>query len=257
MFSRLVLNSNVMFDVFEDVSYYLILSYIYFSILNPSPRQMLVFGLAFLWLFRLTAFLGYRIYKREKDFRFEKLDTNIFYNVFGWTSGGTWCLINGMCLWVCASIAPVRSRPLSDFDVIGVVIFSIGFMVETVADYQKYVFNADYSSGTNKKWITTGLWKFSRHPNYCGEITVWIGLSLLCVNDNIYLPNGRFLCILSPIWSACFLFFTSLMLLEKRGDSKWDDNPEYIKYKAKTPVLFPEIATVVGVILGAAMAWFW
>ena len=81
--------------------------------------------------------------------------------------------------------------------------------------------------------------RYSRHPNYCGEIFLWLGVSLLCVGGTAAPYRTWLLCLVSPAWSFLFLLFTSLMLLEKRSDSKWGQYKAYNAYKAATPVLFP------------------
>ena len=111
---------------------------------------------------------------------------------------------------------------------------------EVVADVQKYRHNAMFKAGGNARWIATGLWARSRHPNYFGETTLWLGLSLMSMSSDFSLYSVA-VCMVSPIWSFVFLLFTSLMLLEKRGDAKWGDDPEYRKYKAATPVWLPAL----------------
>lgn len=77
----------------------------------------------------------------------------------------------------------------------------VGFMIEVISDQQKIVFKLDPK--TKNKFITHGLWKFSRHPNFCGDIMVWIGLSLYCL-DSLH-GYERYACIVSPIFTYILL----------------------------------------------------
>jgi steroid 5-alpha reductase family enzyme len=225
------------FDVTEDITYAFVFYNVYMSMYQPSQWARFVWALAALWLARLLGFLGWRIVVRGSDFRFDKLVTNRSYNLFGWTSGGTWCVLNGTCLWLLADHASAvssRDTPNIALMLIGIFVFVLGITVETTADVQKSIFNSLCHSGSQKTWIQSGLWAYSRHPNYLGEITVWFGLSLTCMS-----MGCSPLCLISPIWSALFLFFTSLMLLEKRADLKFRDKKGYSAYKKKTPILLP------------------
>ena len=240
IFSSLI-KSNKWFDVIEDITYLSSFFYVYhYSIPGKATSsQKLVFLGAFLWMLRLLAFLAYRISQRGSDWRFDALIQNNAYNFFGWTCGGTWCYLNGFCLWTLAGHGKRGSVSLTTW--IGILIQIIGLAIETLSDYQKYQFRE-----INKKaFITGGLWKYSRHPNYLGEIINWCGLAIASVGaldgaDN-YATSASLaaMCFVSPMWSCFFLFFTSLMLLEKRGNVKWKNSTVYASYKKKTPILFP------------------
>ena len=163
-----VIDSCRWFDVTEDLAYLGIFIWAHRSIEGePSERQNLVFLLAGLWISRLLAFLAYRVMVRGRDFRFDKLITEPSYNLFGWTSGGTWCFVNGFCLWYLVSMPThAAAAPLDWLDYCGGVVFFLGFGTEIVADLQKFRFNSGSGSGQNEKWICSGLWSVSRHPNY-------------------------------------------------------------------------------------------
>eukprot|EP00656_Telonema_subtile_P041336 TRINITY_DN46463_c0_g1_i3.p1 TRINITY_DN46463_c0_g1~~TRINITY_DN46463_c0_g1_i3.p1 ORF type:complete len:277 (-),score=52.68 TRINITY_DN46463_c0_g1_i3:283-1113(-) len=235
-----VLNTDKFFDITEDIAYFAMIAWQFSTIQGePSLRQQIVYGCAMMWCIRLFAFVGWRVLVRGSDWRFEKLIKSPAYNLFGWTSGGTWCWANGFCLWSLADAAGHTQTALGVLDFAGLVLFGVGFGVEIMADLQKYQFNASFQSGKNDHWIHHGLWGWSRHPNYAGEITLWAGLALMSVSGrtgswaNVVLP------LVTPAWSFVFLLFTSLMLLEKRADSKWGNQLRYQAYKRNTPVLFP------------------
>lgn len=247
----MLIGSAKFFDITEDFTYLANIHYSYRTIAppsrffpwpsgpaTPSPRQTLVYGCAALWCLRLVAFVGYRVLVRGSDFRFDKLNRAKAYQFFGWTSGGTWCWANGFCLWHVAEAS--QAAPLRLLDWIGLGLFAFGLLFELIADLQKYAFNQAYASGQNKKWIETGLWSLSRHPNYFGETTLWLGLALISMSGE-FTWRSVSTCLVSPLFSFVFLLFTSLMLLEKRADRTWGRNPDYQAYKARTPVWLPSL----------------
>ena len=118
----------------------------------------------------------------------------------------------------------------------GAAIALAGVAISHVADMQKYRFNAKVPSGGQRKWIATGLWKYSRHPNYFGENVAWLGMFVLS-SGGLASWSTVGLAAVSPSWSAFFLVFTSLMLLEKRLDQRFGGNAEYERYKRQTSVL--------------------
>ncbi len=123
------------------------------------------------------------------------------------------------------------ARPLWILDYIGISIWSIGFLFEFIADLQMHLFK---KKPENKgKIMKKGLWKYSRHPNYFGEITMWFGLFFLALYEFM---AWNFVSIISPIVIALLLIYvTGLPLAETR----FKDNEEYQKYKQKTNALIP------------------
>jgi steroid 5-alpha reductase family enzyme len=201
---------------------------------EATPRQMLTTAVALVWVTRLGLFLGMRIFVRGSDWRFEKLMDGAAYNAFGWICQGTWIFLTGMCVWLCHAAA--ATAPLGILDYLGAAIALSGVAISHVADLQKSKFNANTKSGMQKTWIQTGLWAWSRHPNYFGEIVAWVGMAMLCMGgvDTLW---AALLCWESPLFSGAFLLFTSLMLLEKRIDAKFGGQPKYEQYKRTTSVL--------------------
>jgi steroid 5-alpha reductase family enzyme len=251
----LVIESDKFYDITEDIVYFLMMVWAYRSIDGaPSARQTLLFGCALLWCVRLCAFVGYRVIVRGSDWRFDKLIKAKAYNLFGWTSGGTWCWIQGFALWYAADFSGYGTDdldlPLGVWDVVGALVFALGLTVELVSDLQKYAHNAAHGSGRNPVWISRGLWAWSRHPNYCGEIVLWSGMSIIAVGTRVAsllatvgpadaaVRYSLIVGAIPPLWSMVFFVFTSLMLLEKRADARWGGKKAYEEYKRKTPVLF-------------------
>ena len=239
------INSVKWFDVTEDVTYFFNILWMLTTIETPSPRQTLVHLLAMLWCVRICAFVGYRIYIRGSDFRFDKLNRAWAYQLFGWTSGGTWCWANGFCVWHVADAD--QSAPLGAADYLGLSIFAFGLVFELVADVQKYRFNSAHAAGNNKAWINTGLWSLCRHPNYFGENVLWLGIAIIAMSRQ-FSAYSVGVCLVTPLWSFVFLLFTSLMLLEKRADARWASDSEYLNYKATTNVWLPSLAGARGAL---------
>ena len=108
-------------------------------------------------------------------------------------------------------------------------------MIEATADYQKTKFR---SNPLNKdKFVKTGLWSISRHPNYFGEILIWCGLFLPASN---VLEGKEWLSIISPMFVSYLLTKVSgIPILEKYADRKWGALSEYQKYKQNTAKLIP------------------
>merc|ERR1711907_883668 len=145
----------------------------------------------------------------------------------------------GMCIWLLNTHGD--KGPLGALDLVGVVIFIVGLVIEHVADMQKSRFNASTKSDGQRSWISSGLWSISRHPNYLGENILWVGLALIASGNQLFGSFLRMSCFVSPVWSWFFLVFTSMMLLEKRMDLKFAGVPGYIRYKETTPVLVPNL----------------
>ena len=251
--SHYVLHTDKLFDITGEVTFFPLILASHAAIAAPAatPRQQLGTALALLWCARLGLFLGWRIFNRGSDWRFEKLMSEPCYNLFGWVSQGTWIFLQGAALWllhhrpalagslpVNASgngVAPELLQPLAATDLLGALVFLVGLAVEHTADMQKTAWNAATPSGQQKTWLAAGLWKYSRHPNFFGEGLLWWGICLVACGALAGADCA--LAAVSPVWSTFFLFFTSLMLLEKRLDAKFGGRDDYERYKRRTSVL--------------------
>ena len=117
---------------------------------------------------------------------------------------------------------------------IGIILFIIGFTLEIIADTQKTNFRK--IENNRDKFITTGIWKYSRHPNYLGEIILWIGVAIISYSS---LEMNQLFTLVSPVFTYLLLVYVSgINLLEKSGQKKWGSLSEYKEYKRKTPRLF-------------------
>lgn len=119
---------------------------------------------------------------------------------------------------------------------VGLVVFVVGLLIEAVADNQKFKFSGNPKN--KDRWIDTGVWSWSRHPNYLGEIMVWTGLFVFGMASLTGLT--AWVAAISPAYIAGLLLFVSgVPLLEKSADAKWGADPKYQTYKKRTPVLVP------------------
>ena len=117
---------------------------------------------------------------------------------------------------------------------IGLLIFITGFIIEVVADHQKTVFRKDVNN--KDKFISTGLWSYSRHPNYLGEILLWFGVAIMSFSS---LQDLQYLTLISPIFVYVLLVYISgIRILENQGDKKWGHLDSYKEYLKNTPRLF-------------------
>ena len=202
----------------------------------PSPREFIVSLLVVIWSLRLSSFLYFRIHRTGKDGRFDQLKTSQIRFFVPWTLQGLWVFLTMIVVIVINSQADSASQ-LGIWDGIGLSIWILGFGIETIADNQKTVFNKE--SNNQGKWIDRGLWSYTRHPNYLGEILLWTGIAFFGVSCFTGLEKVAWI---PPVF--IFLLLTKISgipILNKRALEKWGDNPEYQKYRDNTPALFPRL----------------
>lgn len=222
-------------DKITDLSYaltFIFLAFISFFINSFSQLKLILLLMIFFWALRLGVFLFIRIRKIKKDRRFDGIREN-FLKFFGF-----WFL-QGITVWIILlpSLMFFNSETkITLLSWIGFAVWFIGLITETFSDLQKYQFNNNPKN--NNKWISTGLWKYSRHPNYFGEILCWAGIYIFTFNS---LTNiQRVFSLNSPVFIAILLIFiTGLPKLEKYANKKWGKSKEYREYKQKTSILIP------------------
>ena len=176
-------------------------------------------------------FLFYRVIKDGKDKRFDELKTNFLKFMTVWTMSGTWVFITAS-----PAIAALSSNKINDnliFITIGSLLWVLGFIIEVISDRQKRKFKKKNNDG----YITSGLWAYSRHPNYVGEIMLWTGITIISFPS---LEGFQLITLISPVFVYLLLTKVSgLNILEENADKKWGKEKAYRDYKNNTPLLFP------------------
>jgi len=200
-----------------------------------DARAILLWALVIIWAVRLGTFLFRRIQKAGKDDRFDELKPSFIRFLNVWTIQGLWVTFTAAAAWV--AITTTHRKELDAFAVIGLLVWMFGFAFEVIADAQKSRFNADPAN--KGKFIQTGLWSRSRHPNYFGEIVLWIGVAIIALP---VLQGWQWIALISPVFVTLLLTRVSgIPLLEAKADKKWGGQPEYEAYKKRTPVLIPRL----------------
>ncbi|MBN8582840.1 MAG: DUF1295 domain-containing protein [Anaerolineae bacterium] len=204
-------------------------------LLSPAidPRSLLLAGIIAIWAVRLGSFLFMRIRAAGEDRRFREIKQSFARFLMTWTLQGLWVAFS-----LSSALAAITSTIRKDVDafaVIGFLVWLFGFGIEVLADKQKSDFNS--TPGNKDKFIRSGLWSWSRHPNYFGEIVLWIGVMIIAMP---ILQGWQWATLISPIFIIILLTrISGVPMLEKRADEKWGGQPEYEAYKANTSVLIP------------------
>jgi steroid 5-alpha reductase family enzyme len=200
---------------------------------NADLRSYLLMGMVLIWAGRLGSFLVTRIHKSGKDARFDKIKPSFLRFLQTWTVQGLW--ISFTLAAALAAITAVEKVPLDGFAIAGSIIWLVGITIEGLADQQKSVFRSEPAN--KDKFIQTGLWSWSRHPNYFGEILLWFGAAIVAFP---VLGGWQRLTLISPFFVFLLLTRVSgIPLLEKRADEKWGGQADYEAYKKRTSVLVP------------------
>jgi steroid 5-alpha reductase family enzyme len=203
-----------------------------------TVRMIILSSFVAVWSIRLGWFLFTRIHNTGGiDSRFTTIKAFNPRFMMAWTLQGVWVFFTMLpVLMLHQSSEDVAFNVL---DYIGVPVWVVGYLFEVIADYQKSAFRKLIDS--REKFIHTGLWSISRHPNYFGEILLWIGVALCAFGGLGMKPKASFVFI-SPVFVALLLIFVSgIPLLEQKADKKFGDNDLYQQYKANTPTLVPFI----------------
>jgi len=217
------------------------LTYIFVTLiaflLSPGVdiRATLLMVLVIIWAGRLGSFLFRRVRKAGKDDRFDDIKPNFFRFLNAWTIQALWITFTSAAALI--AITTTLRKELDFFAAAGLVVWILGFAFEATADAQKSRFNADPQN--KGKFINTGLWSRSRHPNYFGEIVLWIGILIITLP---VLQGWQWVALISPVFVTLLITRVSgVPLLETKADRKWGGQKEYEAYKKRTPVLLPRL----------------
>ena len=223
-------------DIVTDLSYSLsfaLVSCVLILTNSASPFVAIVpAALTILWSLRLGSYLFGRIIQTKVDHRFDGMrDQPLKFAKF-WILQAIAVII--ILSPVVVSVAsPVTPRTFGFFEALGLFLWVTGFLIETISDMQKSRFKNSKATG----FMSTGIWKYSRHPNYFGEALLWWALFIYVIP---VLSGWLFLSIMGPVGITLLLLFVSgIPMLEKSADAKHGNDPLYREYKRRTSIFVP------------------
>ncbi len=223
------------FDLTGGISYLSTVALAYAAHPAMGSRGVMLCLMVAVWSARLGTFLFLRVKRAGQDRRFTEIKKRFFRYAFTWTLGGAWVFITMAA--ALAAITSAKQLPMDGLAYVGALIWAIGFGVEILADHQKTVFRKDPANA--EKFISSGLWAKSRHPNYFGEIMLWLGIAVMALP---VLNGWQMITMVSPFFVAILLIKVSgVRLLEENAQERWGADPQYNAYVASTPVLVPKL----------------
>lgn len=217
------------YDLVGSLTYLSVTAFALLASGGSDPRAFLLAVLVFAWAGRLGSFLFRRIRGQGSDGRFDDIKPDPGRFFIAWTLQGLWVFLT-LCAAL-ASIASARDLPLGLLDAIGVLVWILGFAIEVTADRQKSRFRKLHPG----RFVDTGLWAWSRHPNYFGEIVLWVGVAIVASST---LEGWQWVTWISPVFVSFLLVSVSgIPILERRADARWGQEEAYQRYKSRTPAL--------------------
>ena len=219
------------YDLIGSLTYLTVVALVLFG--GPrDPRSLLLAVLVVIWAVRLGTFLFKRVRRAGSDGRFNEIKRSAPRFLIAWTVQGLWVFLTlAAAIGAMTGAAPT---PLAPLDALGVLTWCLGFGIEVIADRQKSQFRASHATG----FIESGLWSWSRHPNYFGEILLWTGIAMVAAST---LAGWQWVTMISPVFVAFLLTMVSgVPLLEQRADARWGEDARYRSYKARTSTLVPK-----------------
>jgi steroid 5-alpha reductase family enzyme len=228
-----VKKTETFFDLTGSITYITVV--VIAVLLSPvvDARALLLLAMISAWAIRLGSFLFMRIHAAGEDRRFREIKTSFARLLLTWTIQGLWVTFS-----LAAALAAITSEAkvaLGAYALLGFLVWLLGFSIEVIADWQKSRFKAMPENAG--KFINVGLWSLSRHPNYFGEIVLWIGVAIIALP---VLSGWQWLTLISPVFIFVLLTrISGVPMLESRADEKWGGQEDYEAYKARTSVLVP------------------
>ena len=228
-----ILQTEKFYDLTGSITYITVV--LVAVLLSPivDGRSLLLMALVIIWAGRLGTFLFRRIKKSGKDERFDEIKPSFFRFLNAWTLQGLWVTFTASA--ALAAVTTSVRKELGWFALVGALVWLFGFSIEVVADAQKSRFKAHPEN--KGKFISSGLWAWSRHPNYFGEIMLWIGIAIIALP---VLRGWQWVTMISPVFVTILITqISGVPMLEKRADETWGGQEDYEEYKNSTPVLIP------------------
>lgn len=230
------LQTEKFFDLAGSLTY---LALLYVAGHYSGPLELadkLLLAMCAAWALRLGTFLAWRIHQDGQDQRFTYIKPSFVRFWMSWTLQGLWVFLT--LLPVLVVVASPHKHHTTLWTYAGFTLWALGFGVEVVADWQKREFRAKPTNAG--RFISTGLWSLSRHPNYAGEIVLWLGVFVACVPMLAATSIWAWVGVLSPLFITLLLTRVSgIPLLEAAANKRWGQDADFQAYKKTTPVLWP------------------
>lgn len=233
LFSIILKNVSIV-DPFWGMGFIVLGGFYYLNAEGFETRKLILLFFLVIWGLRLSIYLGWRNLGKGEDFRYRKFREDYGVNRYWWISFFQTFLLQGILLWLIS--APLLSTllytskdTLNILDYCAIVIWVVGFIFEAGADFQLAHFKSD--NANKGKLLTSGFWKFTRHPNYFGDAMVWWGFGIFS------LAAGGYVQILSSgIMTFLIIKVSGVRLLEK---TLIEEKPDFKEYIEKTNAFFP------------------
>lgn len=240
------LQTEKFFDITGSATYWLML---YLGVKRRhrdrsdlTPRAAAASAAVLVWSGRLGTFLLSRVLADGQDKRFKHARKSPAQMAMFWAVQSAWVTMTALPVWLLLSRAPLAVTPRSrgattTLDRVAAAAWIVGFATQIVADAQK----REHRASAPGKFISTGLWKLSQHPNYAGEITMWTSLCAACMGDQ--LANGALAAAAASALSPAFVYYllryvSGVPLLDNLARKRWGKDAAFHAYRAGTPVLF-------------------
>ena len=230
-----IFQTEKFYDLTGSITYLTAVFYTLYVTGSNNLSDLIIVGCVAVWAIRLGSFLFLRIHKAGEDRRFRTIKPNFTRFLMTWTLQGMWVSMCLLC--VLTALSSYSGVVMNSIFFIGLLVFILGLSIEIIADYQKTVFRRKIEN--KDKFIITGLWSLSRHPNYFGEILLWTGIAIMSISS---LQGLQYLTLISPIFVYVLLVYISgVRILEAQAEKKWGHLDSFKEYIKNTPRLFFKI----------------
>lgn len=224
--------SNSIADIFWAPGFIILAFYTLYYSTFILPRKFLVTTLVIIWGIRLAYYMFIRNWYKPEDIRYTNMKKNWGYLEPVYSYFIVFLLQGLLIILISLPVMIINinnsQESINFLDLIGLVFWIIGFLFESVGDYQlkKFISNPE----NNGKIMKYGLWAYTRHPNYFGESLIWWSIWILSISA------GGFFSVISPVIITFLLLFVSGVPM---AEKLFDNNAEYLDYKRKTSMFFP------------------
>jgi steroid 5-alpha reductase family enzyme len=231
--SVIVKNVSIV-DFFWGLGFVIACCFYYLESDGYAPRKLILMTMVTIWGLRLSIYILWRNMGKGEDFRYREFRKKYGENRYWWISFFQTFLLQGVLMWLISSTLLGTQyygskTPLGIFDLLGILFWIIGFIFEAGGDLQLARFKANPQN--KGKVLSSGLWHYTRHPNYFGDSAVWWGYGLICIASGSYIAALG-----SVLMTALIIYVSGVVLLEK---SLVEQKPQYREYIEKTSAFIP------------------